>query len=213
MVKEYSRHLLVIALGFVAGLLVFFEVFGPYLQWDGERGEPYSARILTLFGLPATASAIVLLVRSLQRRPTGGSPTETADAAVRSIVFWVVCFLVGVHALLLAVLLQIEGILPLASRAVIVLLGVTLIGVGNLLPRTRPNMAFGIRTTRTLADRRLWMITHRTSGYVVVAIGVVTILSGLLEDGVQIAQWPVLACAAGAIVLLVTYRRVARVRS
>jgi len=60
-----------------------------------------------------------------------------------------------------------------------VLLGAFLIGIGNLLPRTRPNLAIGIRTSRTLSDRDLWMRTHRIAGYLVVALGLVILVAGI----------------------------------
>lgn len=56
------------------------------------------------------------------------------------------------------------------------LLGLPLIGIGNLLPRTRPNLAIGIPATGTLADRELWTRIHRTAGYLVVALGGVILL-------------------------------------
>jgi len=60
-----------------------------------------------------------------------------------------------------------------------VMLGLTMIGIGNLLPRIRPNVAIGIRTRRTLSDRGRWASAHRTAGYVVVACGVVIIGSAI----------------------------------
>jgi uncharacterized membrane protein len=65
------------------------------------------------------------------------------------------------------------------ARIVPLLLGVTMIAVGNLLPRVRPNLAIGIRTRRTLSDRACWMRTHRRAGYLIVAAGVVVVLSAI----------------------------------
>jgi len=59
------------------------------------------------------------------------------------------------------------------------MLGFTMISIGNLLPKTRPNIAIGIRTHRTLSDRALWVRTHRSAGYLVVACGAVIILSAI----------------------------------
>lgn len=59
-----------------------------------------------------------------------------------------------------------------ADQIVPVMLGLTMISIGNLLPRTRPNLAIGIRTPRTLSDRALWIRMHRSAGYMVVALGV-----------------------------------------
>ena len=49
----------------------------------------------------------------------------------------------GVHGLMLAVMTGVESLWPYASRTVVVMLGITLMAIGNLLPRTRPNLASG----------------------------------------------------------------------
>lgn len=54
-----------------------------------------------------------------------------------------------------------------------------MISVGNLFPKTRPNLAIGIRTHRTLSDRALWVRTHRFAGYLLVACGAVIVLSAI----------------------------------
>ena len=54
-----------------------------------------------------------------------------------------------------------------------------MIAIGNLLPRTRPNRSLGIRTSRTLSDRSVWMRTHRMAGYMVVTLGVAILLGAV----------------------------------
>jgi uncharacterized membrane protein len=93
---------------------------------------------------------------------------------------------------------------------VVVLVGLTLIAVGNLLPRTRPNVALGIRTERTLSNRQLWILTHRVAGYVAVSVGCVTVVSGLLLDRERAAALPGIAFVIGAGVLVVCYWRFSR---
>ena len=68
-----------------------------------------------------------------------------------------------------------------------VLVGLFFVGVGNLLPRTRPNLLIGIRTARTLEDRELWARIHRTCGYLAVGFGIVVALASafLSRDGIQ----------------------------
>jgi uncharacterized membrane protein len=65
------------------------------------------------------------------------------------------------------------------DQVVPVRLGLALIGVGNLLPLTRPSRAIDIRTRRTLSDRALWMRTHRVAGYLVVGLGLVIVVSAV----------------------------------
>ncbi|HEY2433527.1 MAG TPA: SdpI family protein [Vicinamibacterales bacterium] len=82
-------------------------------------------------------------------------------------------FVMGVHG---AVLLAVLGLLSgrrWAAELVPLMLGFTMISVGNLLPRTRPNLAIGIRTQLTLSNRAVWIRVHRRAGYLVVACGAV----------------------------------------
>jgi uncharacterized membrane protein len=207
-ITNHKRHLVVLGLGFVASVAVFSKALGPYLTFEGEH---LSHEILTLFLLPITASVIFLLIESL-RVPRASPPHDpAADATLDSIVFCILLFLMGVHGLVLSVLLQVEAVQPWASRGVVVLLGLTLIAIGNLLPRTRPNVALGFRTARTLADRRLWMLTHRASGYIAVAVGAVTVLSGVLAAGMEVAQWTAAAFLVGAVLLIASYWTFSRV--
>jgi hypothetical protein len=199
-----TRSLVLLALGYGAGTLVALDLVGPFVSWEGQG---VLMRLLTIYLMPITATAILLLLRSLQRRhaPANGDPL--GDEALQRIVFWILFFLVGVHVLMMAVLTRTEAVWPWAQRGVIVLLGVSLAAIGNLMPRTRPNFALGIRTARTLTDRQLWMLTHRTLGYTVVAVGVVTILSGLFMHGTAVAAAPFIGLVMAATVVAVYYVR------
>src|SRR5439155_19026706 len=66
------------------------------------------------------------------------------------------------------------------KRVVVVMVGLTFMAIGNLLPRTRPNIAFGVRTKRTLANPQLWQQVHRVGGYATVALGAVILVAGLV---------------------------------
>jgi len=202
------RHLVVIAYGLVLSTLGSLGLFGPYLTWEGQSRLD---QLIVLFLLPITASVIYSLIGSLQRRKLPQQENGSADRAIQGIVFWVVLFLMGVHTLMLAVLFSVEWVQPWAKRGVVMLLGVTLVGIGNLLPRTRPNMALGIRTARTLSDRQLWMLTHRMSGYATVAVGVVTLFASVFLQGDQVAAVPAIAFAIAGILLLAGYWKFSRV--
>jgi len=54
-----------------------------------------------------------------------------------------------------------------------------MISIGNLLPRTRPNLAIGIRTEHTLSNRSFWIRIHRSAGYIVVGAGAMIVLSAI----------------------------------
>jgi putative oxidoreductase len=158
--------------------------------------------LLIAFALPATAAVIYATFRPLWRNTTG--PTEVGGT-YKAITLHAVAFVLVLNALALATLADVPGIRPIAPRAVAVLVGLFFVGVGNLLPRTRPNLLIGIRTTRTLDDRELWARVHRTCGYLAVGFGIVVALASafLSKDGIQAAVS--VAAVACAIVLPASY--------
>ena len=85
------------------------------------------------------------------------------------------------------------------------MLGLTMIGIGNLLPRTRPNLAIGIRTHRSLADRTLWARIHRAAGYLLVTSGMVIVLASVaapapVSSSVVLVTGPVMLVGAWLLV-------------
>ncbi len=199
---EHRWHLVVLALAFFASGLVYANTFGPYLTFAGEGpiGE-----FLKLFLLPLTGTAIMLIVSSLRRHSSTVEPQPSAEAAIDGILLIVVLFLTSIHALVLAVLLSLRWVGPWTPRLVVVLVGLATIGIGNLLPRTRPNYAFGIRTARTLTDRQLWIVTHRVTGYIAVAVGVAIVCAGLLMDRAGVGGAAGVTGLAGAALTLWCY--------
>ena len=198
-----SRPLIVIAAGFLVSLAGYPKISSPFLS------RAPSSRLMIAFLLPTTAAVIYTLFRSLMTRQSTSQAAGDQDG-VEAIVFWIVVFLMSLHTLVIAVLSGVRVVQPWAGRAVVVLVGLACVVIGNLLPRTRPNVAVGIRTSRTLADRRLWMDTHRISGYVLVAVGGVTAFSGAFLAGPSMRTFTVTAVVAGAAMIFASYLRLSR---
>lgn len=154
--------------------------------------------LLIAFALPTTAAVIYLTFRPLWRNASG--PSEVG-ATYKAITAHAVLFVLVLYALALAALADAPGIRPLAPRAVAVLVGLFFVGVGNLLPRTRPNLLIGIRTARTLEDRELWTRIHRMCGYLAVGFGIVVVAAStfLSRDGIQAAVGTAAAVSAAAL--------------
>jgi hypothetical protein len=135
------------------------------------------------FLLPTAAGAIYALMRLLAARDHvrrgNGTFTRTYDA----IVFRVVLFVGALHGTVLIGLLG-RGLVhrsgPLVPRLAPVVLGTGLMAVGNLLPRIRPNVAIGIRTSRTVRSRDAWLRANRRAGYVAVALGFAIVVAAVL---------------------------------
>lgn len=78
--------------------------------------------------------------------------------------------MVTLHGLVLVSLLgfPISGF-PV-HRLAMVLFGLLLVGIGNVLPRVRPNTVIGVHTRRLLGDQVAWARVHRMAGYFLVAL-------------------------------------------
>lgn len=163
---------------------------------------------LVAFALPTAAAVTYLILRRLWAEATAGDVIDTeSETAHRAIAVRVVLFIMALHLLVLLNLSGVQWIRAWGPRLVIVLFGGVFIAIGNLLPRTRPNLAVGIRTARTLSDRDLWIRLHRTCGYVAVALGSVIAVSGLFLSDPALGL-VVGAAALGSIATLAaTYRR------
>ncbi len=63
-------------------------------------------------------------------------------------------------------------------------IGLMLSFIGNYLPKIKPNYFVGVRTPWTLASETVWRKTHRLSGFLWFAGGLVLAVMGfLLHDG------------------------------
>jgi uncharacterized membrane protein len=135
---------------------------------------------MVAFLLPTAVAITDFLLRGLcVKHPVDEPNSLNVLAMYDAVMLRFTIFVMGVHG---AVLLAVLGLLSgrrWAAQLVPLMLGFTMISIGNLLPRTRPNLAIGIRTHLTLSDRALWMRVHRWAGYMVVASGAVIVLSAI----------------------------------
>jgi uncharacterized membrane protein len=209
MTKRFPHlpSLVVIALGYLVGIASYPYIPGAAI--DEMRG----ARAQIAFSLPTTILVIYVLFRSLWRHDRVRTGNGAFEATYQAIVFRVMLFVFAMNALLMIALTDVMDVIgshTWGKRVVVVMLGLTFVGVGNLLPRTRPNIAFGLRTARTLADTHLWQQVHRVSGYAAVAFGTVVAIAGLMAPMRDVvAGFISLAGGAAAIAVFVTYRRYA----
>src|SRR4051794_25330915 len=150
-------------------------------SWTVSAGRTFwIGAPVVAFLLPTALAVIDRLLRGLSvNHPIDASDAPNSLAVYDAIMLRFTVFVVGVHG---AVLLAVLGLLSgrwWAAELVPLMLGFTMISIGNLLPRTRPNLAIGVRTRFTLSDRALWMRVHRWTGYMMVAGGAVIVLSAI----------------------------------
>jgi uncharacterized membrane protein len=90
------------------------------------------------------------------------------------------------------------------SALVRVLVGLLLIGLGNVMGRLKRNYFVGIKTPWALADDEVWRLTHRRGGFVMVGLGLVFALSLFIPAGEALAAVLVVV-GGGAFVYIVVY--------
>jgi hypothetical protein len=198
--------MVVIALGFLVGALAY--PFIPGHAIDQMRG----ARAQIAFSLPLTTLIIYLLFRSLWRHDRVRSGNGAFEATYHAIIFRTMVFVFGMHALLMLALtdvMDVVGTHTWGKRVVVVMLGLAIMAIGNLLPRTRPNIAFGVRTARTLTNPQLWQKVHRVGGYLTVALGAIILVAGIVITNNAAAGLVLLLVVLAVAIMFFTYRRYA----
>jgi hypothetical protein len=199
-----ARAIAVLVMGYLIGLMAYPRLPGPFLD------DNVSARVLVAFTLPTTALVIYTLFRSLWRHDRVRSGNGAFESTYHAIVLRALLFVVALHALVMIELTEAlsgVGSRLSAGRAVVVLLGVVLVAIGNLLPRTRPNVAVGLRTTRTLTNAELWQRVHRVGGYATVGLGAVIALTGLALTHEALGAVVSGAAFLAAMTVFVSYRK------
>ena len=199
-----ARAIAVLVIGYLVGLIAYPNLLGSFLD------EKASARVLVAFTLPTTALVIYTLFGSLWKHDRIRSGNGAFEITYHAIVLRVLLFILALYVLVMIELtraMEAVGLPLVSSRAVVVLLGVMLVTIGNLLPRTRPNVAVGVRTTRTLASAQLWQQVHRAGGYATVGLGIVIVITGLVLAHEALAVVISAAALVAATTVLISYRR------
>ena len=146
-------------------------------HFDGA-GDPdrYADALPALLIAPGALVGISLLlaatpyIEPLQDRLEGSAPLlRTA---------WI-----GLIVMMVVVQLVIAGPAygyQLHSNIIMVMVGILLVAIGNMLPKSRPGFFVGIRTPWTITDEDNWIATHRLGGKLLMIAGLVVIVIPLL---------------------------------
>ena len=79
-------------------------------------------------------------------------------------------------------------------------MGLLFVIVGNYLPKVKPNRTIGIRVVWTLQDEENWNATHRFSGKLWMASGILCMLCGLFEESMAALVLYIVSIMAAAII-------------
>lgn len=155
----------------------------------------YSTRAVTAFGLPAFYVGITVLILVLMKidpksRNIEGSPQ------IRAVLLWGMAILFNLcHATILLTAMNVR--VPVGV-VVSIAIGALFIGIGNYLPKCKPNYTMGIKLPWTLASEENWRKTHRFAGPLWIVGGVIVALSAF-----WVSAWAEVSVAVAVLVSLV----------
>ena len=175
------RYVALASLAYLTSVALYARIPEPYCGPGCSMGL---ARPMIAFVLPTALAVVTGFLGLLWRRDPIRDRDAHMDATYHAIITTVAFLILGVHlAILFALTTQLQvDVVKFVAHAVPVMLGLALIVIGNLLPRLRPNVVIGIRTSRTLTDRGACARTNRAAGYAAVGAGASFFLAGLLPN-------------------------------
>lgn len=193
---------LLVVITFAASIIVYSRLPARVPTHWNIRGQVdgYGPRWISTFLLPAMLLVVWGLLRFLPRIDPRRANYAKMQGTYDLVVNLTLTLLAALHLVLLG---AVAGAPISIARVVPALVGVSLVVIGNVLPRARPNWWFGIRTPWTLSNDRVWERTHRVGGYAMTAIGALAILASIL--GVTIASAAVGIAAAALGLGLIAY--------
>ena len=143
-------------------------------DWNSKEAS------LVMAALPAIMLAVLFIVPRIDPK---GRNFERFSGIYRTFVTVLTLFMIAISW---AGPLTVWGYLSTDGAVLNTLLfgffGLLFIGLGNYLPRVKPNYTFGIRTPWTLASEEVWHRTHRASGPVFVVAGIATFIAALFAS-------------------------------
>jgi uncharacterized membrane protein len=162
--------------------------------------DGWSSRLWGAWLMPLVLAMLVVVFRILPFIDPRRENYAKFAGVYDGMVLLIMLSILGLHLLVLAAALgksvSVLHLMPLV-------IGLLLVGLGVILPRTRSNWFIGIRTPWTMSSDRVWERTHRLGGYLMVIAGSLIAASVFL-----LPQWThrvMVGAIAGLTVIVVVY--------
>jgi uncharacterized membrane protein len=173
------------------------------VHWNAAgEVDRYGGKAEGLLMLPAITVGLYVLLLFLPRIDPRKANYELFTGSYAVIRISLVVLMAAIHAL---VILWIEDVKINASLVVLGGVGLLFIVIGLVMGKVQPNRFVGIRTPWTLASRRSWVKTHRLGGWVVIGMGIVTMLSALAPGAWGMAIMMAVLFASVAVLIVYSY--------
>lgn len=194
----------VIVLAFGASAAVYSDLpdrVPSHWNLSGEV-DGWMSREWGAFIMPLVLVGLMAMFHLLPKIDPRGSNYEKFKGTYETVILTSMIFTLGVHLVMLAAALGKDVSMTRLMPAGI---GLLLVVLGNLLPRTRSNWFVGIRTPWTLSSDRVWERTHRFGGRLFVVTGVIIMLAAVFVPSFSNAVMVTGAVCVSVLVLAYSY--------
>lgn len=179
------------------------------LNGEADAFAPREVALLMPLGIAVLVWAIFILLLPRVAKPgdveAGRRPLGVVLTALTALAL-----LIEAGVVLIGIGAEVQMV-----QAIAIALGMLMIVLGNAMPKSQRNSVAGIRIPSTLADPANWQATHRFTGLLALAGGVLLILVALVVP-VNVLMWWVLACVfvpiASGVIYSLTYDRTSPAR-
>jgi uncharacterized membrane protein len=164
---------------FAVTVLLYGRLPDPLPTHFDLSGQPngWMPRAIGAWLVPGIEVLVVALLRFGGHLLPPGWRERLDASPVRALALVTAVMMTSVHVVVLRASLS---PLPNLGNAVWLLLGALFVVLGVLLPRTRRNPFFGVRTAFALASDENWARTQRVGGWAMAGGGIVAIAAGLV---------------------------------
>lgn len=154
-------------------------------------GSKYEALIFPAFAI-ITGLIMLRLARFSAKQENGGKNNE--NICIVSGIFVLILFDAMTGYFLYAALNKVENLSSIAldvNQLFGGLLGITMVVIGNIMPKTRMNSFVGLRTRWSMKNEEVWKKSQRFGGISFVIGGIVIIALCFVAKGVACLLWSV----------------------
>ena len=183
MIKKNLKTLIItsviILLPIVAGIILWDKLPEQIATHFNAQGvaDSFSSKAFAVFGLPV----LLLAVHWICSFGTSADPkSKNHSDKMVMLVLWI-CPVISLLCNSLVYTYAME--IPVdVSLIMMLFLGAAFVVIGNYLPKCKQNYTIGIKISWTLNDEENWNYTHRLSGKIWVAGGVLIMLTAVFRQ-------------------------------
>ena len=197
----------------ISSLLILSPILIGLLLWNrlpdripthfGFSGEAdqYSSKAFSVFFMPV----FLLFIHWLM---IWGTMMDPKHEKVSDRIYIMIIYSVPIISVFTNLMIYLKALYQNfdITRAIMCLVSLIFIVIGNYLPKTRQNYTIGIKLPWTLEDPQNWDKVHRLGGYLFVGAGVAMFISIFLPGHSMIYVMLIVTILAAVIPVIYSYR-------